>query len=75
VPLDGYFVALAAERASCTLWNDLAALLKRNGLRHCSSHSLRHYFCSTLIDSGIPVRGGSEECRARGFRWSGLQPS
>jgi len=37
------------------LWNDLAALLKRNGLRHRSFHSLRHYFCSALIDRGIPV--------------------
>lgn len=37
------------------LWNDLAALLKRHGLRHRSFHSLRHYFCSALIDRGIPV--------------------
>lgn len=37
------------------LWDDLAALLRRNKMRHRSFHSLRHYFCSALIDRGIPV--------------------
>jgi integrase len=37
------------------LWNDLAALLKRHGLKHRSFHSLRHYWCSALLDRGIPV--------------------
>jgi len=37
------------------MWSRLAALLKRHGMRHHSFHSLRHYFCSALIDRGIPV--------------------
>ena len=37
------------------MWSRLAALLKRHRMRHHSFHSLRHYFCSALIDRGMPV--------------------
>jgi integrase len=49
-----YHVLFGCGRRAA-LWNDLDALLRRHGLRHRSFHSLRHYFCSALIDRGIPV--------------------
>jgi integrase len=42
------------------LWNDLDALLERNKLRHRSFHSIRHYWCSALLDRGVSLMAVKE---------------
>lgn len=33
----------------------LTTLLKRHGLRHRSFHSVRHFFCTTLLQRGADI--------------------
>lgn len=42
------------------VWDDLASLLKSKQLRHRSFHSLRHYFCSALLDRGVNLMAVKE---------------
>ncbi|MBK6783842.1 MAG: integrase catalytic domain-containing protein [Saprospiraceae bacterium] len=50
------FILYKAISSKTTLFNKtLAQICKNVGIKHISSHSLRHTFCTTLVSKGVPL--------------------